>query len=159
MQIKKKENWQELLLEGLSKRKDQPFKKGYHDCCAASGYLVGKMTGYDPMTVLEEYDSKIKATRLLIKLSKEETTKKDILHNAVNHVLSEKLNLSKTTVNFAKRGDVIILPVFSTTYQIRYAVGIIGLDSDSVILASKKGWAKHPLPRNVEDDVVVWSIP
>lgn len=142
MIIKRHFDWAGRLEVYLKEVQENPFKWGEFDCAL---FLCGcgeAMTGFN---LAEDFIGKYETAEGAHKQIKKfcENSEASILDLCKK--MAKKHGFEKVSVNFAQRGDAVLVDV-SETETVNYALGIVDLNGREVLLVHfEKGLTRFPL--------------
>lgn len=98
--VQRRQDWDKRLIAYIEKVRDQPFKRGEHDCALFVCNCVYEMTGYDLAEDFRgKYDTKKEAFKMLREKGCED----------LREIALARGGAPYENINFAKRGDVVLI--------------------------------------------------
>lgn len=115
-QLKRKDNWPEILAEEIKKASNKPFKYGRHDCCLFGANILRAMTGTDLAKGLRGYTTALGANKTIKKNGGTLTKMLD--------AIMKRHNCESVKWPMCKRGDLVIALIENEEGKKERAIGI-----------------------------------
>jgi hypothetical protein len=136
MQIKRKQEWPELLHEYIDSNVSTPFAYGVHDCCLFVADAVQAITDVDLAVDYRGKYTDLKSSLHVIK----DVTGGSTVEDVIVHAAQQSELTECPSVLYAQRGDVVLLDHDETL-----ALGIVHLDGVHALFVSESGLHKLPV--------------
>lgn len=136
----KTEGWERRLSAYIEDMKNEPFKRGLHDCALFAGNCIDIMTGGDVTSEFRKpYKNRKEAMNLL----------KSLGYDNLEAVATAKLGEPLPSVNFAGRGDCVTVPCKEGV-----ALAIVDTSGKRAVTTGKNGLEYYP----AKDWLKAWKV-
>ncbi len=130
MPNQKIEGWEKRLADYIDKNHDEDFKRGVRDCALFAGRGIDIMTGSNTVKELfKPYKNKKQADDLL----------KSLGYDDLEAVANSYMGQALTNINYAGRGDLVLIKVDHENNPEPEALAIIDLSGKQAVTFGKGG--------------------